>query len=148
MDILQYLKELPEGSTLKFSNAGFEDLSVDIYEEERLDGSKDVLLVCERERSGEKGLEYNLKHLLGFSTLAIGWLNYRDDYFRYACRQNYDDRWTDAKFRSHMYAKYIATDRPITDQIFKLDAMNLRVLMGYIDEVLMSGINGERYIEF
>ena len=82
---------------------------------------------------------YDIKLLSGISCLAERWKQFREDYYQFACKYSDDDRWQDESFRNHMYNQYVNTDRPITDQLYNLDDLNLKTLFRYIKEDLCGG---------
>jgi hypothetical protein len=90
---------------------------------------------------------YNIALLAGIYYLSIEWEDHREELYKYACSQTYDDRWQMEWFRNHMYDNYINVDRPITSRFYSLDDGNLILVIRFVQEVLMRG-TAERKVYF
>lgn len=135
MNFIDFFKKLPEGSTIDFIDENHGPVEVSVLEGERFPQGKavSIMLMTECKPSGI----YDIKLLAGINIFALHWARYKEDYYRFACTQSADERWKDESFRKHMYHQYVDTDRPITDQLYNLDDMNLKTLFAYIKEDLM-----------
>lgn len=92
-------------------------------------------------------MTYNVALLAGIDCLSREWEIHREDFFKYACSQTYDDRWQEEWFKNHMYNNYINVDTPITSRFFSLDDGNIILVIRYVKEVLMRGTS-EREVYF
>lgn len=82
---------------------------------------------------------FDIKILQGIAELTRDW-NYRKDaLFGYMCERG-GERWRDVRFQHHMYSEYIKPDTAITTRLYSLDTENRRLVLRYIDEVLMEGL--------
>ena len=137
--LLEYLRALPEGSTLDIVDESTHE-PLDYYcgaSARFLGEGKDVTIYISKQYE-PTGI-YDIKLLSGISCLAERWKQLREDYYHFACHCSDDDRWQDEGFRSHMYNQYVNTDRPITDQLYNLDDLNLKTLFRFIKEDLCGG---------
>ena len=142
VNFIDYVKALPEGSTIDFVDDQQKPVEIDIWESDRFPKKgKDVSIMFYKEY--EPSGIYDIKLLSGIQYLALNWKEYREYFYKFACTKSDDERWQDERFRKHMYYQYVQTDRPITDQLYNLDDMNLKTLFRYIKEVLLS-CNAER----
>lgn len=82
---------------------------------------------------------YDIKTLQGIAHLTTEWADRREDFYDYAC-SNGGERWAEESFRSYMYFEYIKNETPITLRLYSLDQGNLRILLDYVNNRLMSGM--------
>lgn len=136
MKYFDFFKNLPEGSTISFIDENHNPVQVRILEGNRFPQKGKDISVMFRSDYKPDG-RYDIKLLTGIQILALHWPEYRERYYRFACSESDDQRWKDESFRRHMYGEYVDTDRPITDQLYNLDDMNLKTLFRYIKEDLM-----------
>jgi len=84
-------------------------------------------------------MTYDIKTLQGIAQLTTDWADRREDFYNYAC-SNGGERWTEESFRNYMFFEYIKNDTPITLRLYSLDRENLRILIDYVNNRLMSGM--------
>lgn len=135
MNFIDFFKKLPEGSTVDFVDEKLESVGVSVLEGDKFPQGKAVSIMFKKEYEPD-GL-FDIKLLSGIDVLARFWERYKEDYYHFACTESEDERWKDESFRKHMYHQYVDTDRPITDQLYNLDDMNLKTLFAYIKDDLM-----------
>lgn len=84
-------------------------------------------------------MEYDVKILQGLAVLTDEWSRYKDVLFDFACMKG-GERWARPDFRHHMYVEYIKPITPVTLRLFSLDDANVALLLRFVDEYLMDGI--------
>ena len=141
MNVTKFWQDLPANATVEFVDGESHPLDVTILRWQDFDGCHKVTVKLRVNIPADKlSNVYDLRILEGIKELTLNWAVRKADFYEYACSQSYDKRWQDPEFREHMFANYINTERPITDQLYNLDDGNLIVLLRYINNKL------ERYI--